>query len=187
MKAGIDARGRPRATSRETIAEAACELFLEQGYAETTVADITSRAGVSRSSFFNYFGSKSDVLWGGFDERADAAVAALATGAPVTATLRAIVDGFDPDSLALAITNADAMGVATDLEAERALRVGRLARAVSTRLVAEGLPRLIADVRAGGAAAAVLAAVWDWAGVGPGRRDLSEVVDEALAAASPHL
>ena len=61
--------GRPKASSRETLAEAACELFLEQGFEATSIADITSRAGVSRSSFFNYFASKSDVLWAGLDER----------------------------------------------------------------------------------------------------------------------
>src|SRR6478752_7197706 len=61
--------GRPKASSRENIAEAACELFLEQGYEQTSIVDIASRAGVSRSSFFNYFASKSDVLWSGLDER----------------------------------------------------------------------------------------------------------------------
>lgn len=179
-----DTRGRPRATSRETIAEAACELFLERGYAETTVAEITRRAGVSRSSFFNYFGSKADVLWGGFDERLDAAVTALASGHPVRDTLHALVDRFAPDALALAITNADAMGIAADLDDERALRTGRLARAVSDRLAADGAPRLDADVRAGAAAAAVLAAVWAWAAAGPARRELGDLLAEALAAAS---
>jgi AcrR family transcriptional regulator len=56
--------GRPRASSRETLAEAACELFLEQGFAQTTIADISGRAGVSRSSFFNYFASKESALVG---------------------------------------------------------------------------------------------------------------------------
>ena len=56
--------GRPRATSRDVIAEAACELFLEQGFEGTTVADITRRAGVSRSSFFNYFTSKAHAALG---------------------------------------------------------------------------------------------------------------------------
>ena len=67
--------GRPKASSRETLAEAACELFLERGYDATSVADITQRAGVSRSSFFNYFASKSDVLWSGVDERIGQAIA----------------------------------------------------------------------------------------------------------------
>lgn len=57
-------RGRPAATTRETIEEAAYELFLEQGFAATSVSDIATRAGVSRSSFFNYFDGKRDVLWG---------------------------------------------------------------------------------------------------------------------------
>jgi AcrR family transcriptional regulator len=72
--------GRPRASSQETLAEAACELFLEQGFGATTIADIARRAGVSRSSFFNYFASKSDILWAALDERIAAWERALATG-----------------------------------------------------------------------------------------------------------
>ena len=76
----VDPRaGRPRASSRETLAEAACELFLERGYEATSIADIATRAGVSRSSFFNYFSSKGDILWAAFDERVDAAIAELAS------------------------------------------------------------------------------------------------------------
>ncbi|MBN9180650.1 MAG: TetR family transcriptional regulator, partial [Microbacterium sp.] len=45
----MDSRaGRPKSSSRETIADAACELFLEQGYEHTSIADIATRAGVSR-------------------------------------------------------------------------------------------------------------------------------------------
>ena len=42
--------GRPKAISREMLAEAACELFLEQGYEQTSVSDIARRAGIARSS-----------------------------------------------------------------------------------------------------------------------------------------
>ena len=54
--------GRPRSSSRGMIAEAAAELFLEQTYTGTTVDDIARRSGVSRATFFNYFGSNSDLL-----------------------------------------------------------------------------------------------------------------------------
>ncbi|MGB4138172.1 MAG: TetR/AcrR family transcriptional regulator, partial [Microbacterium sp.] len=74
----VSRAGRPRSSSRETLAEAACELFLEQGYESTSIADIARRAGVSRSSFFNYFASKSDVLWSGLDARIDDALVSLA-------------------------------------------------------------------------------------------------------------
>ena len=60
--------GRPPAASREILEEAACELFLEQGYAATSVADITQRAGVSRATFFNYIPTKSDLLWTSVDD-----------------------------------------------------------------------------------------------------------------------
>src|SRR5690625_4692731 len=63
--------GRPRAASREMLEEAACELFLEQGYAATSVADITQRAGVSRATFFNYIPTKSDLLWTSVDDALD--------------------------------------------------------------------------------------------------------------------
>ena len=101
--------GRPKASSRETLAEAACELFLERGYADTSVADIAMRAGVSRSSFFNYFASKSDVLWSGVDERIGQAIASLerldraATGDEVRDILLRVVHDFAPDPLALAL------------------------------------------------------------------------------------
>lgn len=176
--------GRPRVTSRATIAEAATELFLERGYAETTVSDITTRAGVSRSSFFNYFTSKSAILWAALDEAIGDAVASLERGEQLGAALRAMVDGFVPDSLALGILHADAMGIADELEQERALRTGRLARAVAARYVADGAEPLVADVRAAAAAGAVLAAVWAWAATGPPRRTLVDLLDDALELAS---
>ena len=183
MSSGHEPRaGRPRSSSRETIAEAATELFLEQGYAHTSPADIATRAGVSRSSFFNYFASKADVLWGGFDERLDAAIAVLAADdAHVEAIVGAIAEGFAPDSLALAIANAEAMGVGDELERDRALRHARLARAVADHEMRGGATQLVADIHGSAVAGALMAAVWAWAVAGPGRTELVAVVREALA------
>ena len=41
---------------------AARDLLHERSYADVSVEDITSRAGVSRASFWTYFASKQDVL-----------------------------------------------------------------------------------------------------------------------------
>ena len=56
-------RGRPPGTSARELEVVALELFAEHGFADTTVEQIASAAGVSRRTFFRYFDSKTDVLW----------------------------------------------------------------------------------------------------------------------------
>jgi AcrR family transcriptional regulator len=175
--------GRPKASSQETLAEAACELFLEQGFAATSVVDITRRAGVSRSSFFNYFSSKSDILWAAFDERVDAAVRSLSRGGGVREALGAVADDFAPDALALAIVNAEQMGVADELEREAAARQSRVADGVSRRLLVDGVEPLRAEVIGAACGGAVWAAVRAWAHQGAGRRPLQPLLDRSLAVA----
>ena len=48
--------------AKQAIFEAAMALFAEQGFDETSVEQIAARAGVSRASYFNYFGTKNGVL-----------------------------------------------------------------------------------------------------------------------------
>lgn len=180
--------GRPRASSRETLAEAACELFLERGFPATTIADIAGRAGVSRSSFFNYFSSKSDVLWAGLDERITRLERSLADrgGADAETEVRAAVlhlaEDFAPDSLALALINAAAMQLSDELPREAAQRQSRVAAAVSDRLVRGGTERLRADVRGAAWGGAVFAAVQAWAREGAGRTALAAALVEAADA-----
>lgn len=50
-----------RATHR-ALAEAATDLFIRQGYAETSVDEIAEAAGVGRRTFFRYFPTKEDVF-----------------------------------------------------------------------------------------------------------------------------
>lgn len=175
--------GRPRASSREAIAEAACELFLERGYDATSVVEIAARAGVSRSSFFNYFDSKADVLWAGLDERIGGLEESLAASDGRTArdAVREVAAGFAPDSLALAIVNAPQMRVDDELERESAIRLARIARAVAVRLRSDGVPSLSADVCGAAYGGAVLAAITEWAQTGASRRTLLDVLAPAIA------
>jgi AcrR family transcriptional regulator len=50
-------------TARERLAEAAFALFDERGYEQTTVDDITDRAGLGRTTFFRHYRSKEDVIF----------------------------------------------------------------------------------------------------------------------------
>ncbi|WP_345442250.1 TetR family transcriptional regulator [Actinoallomurus vinaceus] len=64
-------RERTRRAVRAELAELALGLFVERGYERTTVEDIAAAAGLSRRSFFRYFPTKEDVLFGDVDELAE--------------------------------------------------------------------------------------------------------------------
>ena len=69
---GQPARGVHRPGARELarraikaqVSEMALDLFLANGYEQTTIDDICDAAGISRSTFFRYFPSKEDLFAG---------------------------------------------------------------------------------------------------------------------------
>ncbi|MHA3683610.1 TetR/AcrR family transcriptional regulator [Leucobacter sp. HY1908] len=177
-------RGRPPASSREVLADAALELFLECGYEATSITEITRRVGVSRASFFNYFTSKPQTLWFVLDERLDALEVALdARDLTFEAALAAAASGNRPDTLALAIVDARTMGAEAELARGRADRQLRVAHAIAARLERSGARSLDAQIAGGGYAAALFAAVWSWAARGAGRHSLNDEIAAALAEA----
>lgn len=58
---------RTRQLASQEILETALRLFTEQGYDETTTAQIAREAGVSQRTLFRCFGSKEDLLGGDQD------------------------------------------------------------------------------------------------------------------------
>lgn len=58
---------RTRQLASQEILETALRLFTEQGYDDTTIAQIAREAGVSQRTLFRYFGAKEDLLGGGQD------------------------------------------------------------------------------------------------------------------------
>lgn len=55
-------RERRSAETRERLFREALKLFAKEGFAETTVEDITNAADVGKGTFFNYFPSKEHIL-----------------------------------------------------------------------------------------------------------------------------
>src|ERR1700744_5458428 len=82
-----DAKGR--------LAVAAMELFGERGFEATTVADIAARAGLTKRTFFRYFGDKREVLFSGSKILEETFIKGV-LDAPAAATpLDAIAAGLD--------------------------------------------------------------------------------------------
>ncbi len=47
---------------RDQICEAALELFLDKGFASTTIRDICAKSGVNQASIYDYIANKNDIL-----------------------------------------------------------------------------------------------------------------------------
>src|SRR5882757_2854210 len=62
---------------RSEVSAVAMRLFLEQGFDKTTVDQIATEAGLSRTSFFRYFATKEDVVVGNLEERGQQVLDAL--------------------------------------------------------------------------------------------------------------
>ncbi len=169
--------GRPRASSRAMLAEAAAELFIEQTYAGTTIDQIAQRAGVSRNTFFNYFPAKSDVLWYEVDDSLRSfgeILASIPDDVPVMTAVRSAIlslaGDFSPARVPIALTQFDLMGTSAELESSALSRflavVRQLSADIGRRLGASAgalEPQAIATAVIGAAVAA--AGVWARSGV----------------------
>jgi AcrR family transcriptional regulator len=78
-------------SARERLAEAAFALFDERGYEQTTVDDITERAGLGRTTFFRHYRSKEDVIFPDHDRLLEQVAERLHTSSHATA-LAAVSD-----------------------------------------------------------------------------------------------
>jgi AcrR family transcriptional regulator len=75
-------RERKKRLTRQRIVMAAVELFETGGYEQTTVAQIAAAADVDPKTFFNYFGSKDEVLFSDIDRDYDRLLGAIAAPRP---------------------------------------------------------------------------------------------------------
>lgn len=71
-------RARVRENVRTEIAEVAFDLFAANGFEETTAVEAAEAAGISRASFFRYFGSKEDAVFAALEATGAELAAAVA-------------------------------------------------------------------------------------------------------------
>jgi len=138
------ARWQPGATQRLVVA--AVDLFTEQGYDATTVAQIAERAGVTKSTFFRHFSDKRELLVAG-QETLSRLLAEGITEAPADASpLEAVAVGLERASSAMGPVNRElgprlkaAVAASTELQERDALKNVGLAAAMTAALVARGV------------------------------------------------
>ncbi|MDF3144692.1 MULTISPECIES: TetR/AcrR family transcriptional regulator [unclassified Streptomyces] len=180
-----------RAAVRAELAQVAFELFRREGFEKVTLDDLAAAAGVSRSTFLRYFGTKEDAVLGAFDAHGDQAADALrarpAKEDEWTALRRAldtVIERYREDpARALATTRlvreTPAL-CARQLEKQHGWRPA-LARALAERAGSTEPATLAQTVRAAAALDCLNVALDHWT-ASEGALDLVDVLDEAFAA-----
>ena len=167
-------------------------LFTEQGYDATTVAQIAGRAGVTKSTFFRYFPDKREILVAG-QETLSQLLADGVAGAPVGASpLEAVAAGLERVSTAMGPVNRGlgprmkaAVAASAELQARDALKsVGLAARAMTTALIARGVPGPTAHLAAELGVLAFKRGYAEWSG---GDRDAENKLAQYTLAALDEL
>jgi mycofactocin system transcriptional regulator len=64
--AAVTADVDPRGSTRARVEQAALDLFTLKGFDQVIIDDIAAAAGISRRTFFRYFATKADAVWGDF-------------------------------------------------------------------------------------------------------------------------
>ena len=141
--------------ARERMVLAAVDLFTEQGYDATTVAQIAARAGVTKSTFFRHFPDKRELLVAGQEALSQLLTEGI-TEAPQNASpLEAVAAGLERASSAMGPMNRElgprlkaAIAASAELQERDALKSVGLAAAMTSALVARGVPDPIAHLAA---------------------------------------
>lgn len=63
----ISVMGRRPSITRAELEEIALRIFSERGFEVVSIEEIAAAAGIGRRTFFRYFKSKNDAVWGDFD------------------------------------------------------------------------------------------------------------------------
>jgi len=132
--------------ARERLVLAAVDLFTEQGYDATTVAQIAERAGVTKSTFFRYFRDKRDLLVAGQETLSRLLADGIAEAPQDASPLGAVAAGLERASSAMGPMNRElaprlkaAVAANVELQERDALKNVGLAAAMTEALVARGV------------------------------------------------
>jgi AcrR family transcriptional regulator len=141
--------------ARERMVVAAVDLFTEQGYDATTVAQIAERAGVTKSTFFRHFSDKREILTAGQETLSQLLTEGIAAAPSAASPLQAVASGLERASSAMGPMNRElgprlkaAIAASAELQERDALKSVGLAVAMTNALTARGVPDSIAHLAA---------------------------------------
>ena len=174
--------------ARERLQATTLELFAEQGFEATTVAEIASRAGLTERTFFRYFTDKREVLFAGQDVFegmfVDHIVAAAPDTEPFTVVTRAVravaTDFFPPERHPYSRQRQTIIDANPGLQERELLKLAGLTTAMADALRKRGTPEPTAKLSAECGVTVFRVAFSRWVDRSEGD-DMATVVDNVLA------
>jgi AcrR family transcriptional regulator len=159
--------------ARERLESAALDLFVENGYEQTTVAQIADRAGLNRATFFRHFADKREVLFGGEDVLSGLfadGIRAASPHATITECLQAGLASagvaMTPQQRAKAAQRVRVLAANAEVQERGLLKHARIARSISAALRDRGADDLTARLGAEVGLLAFTVALERWMGAG---------------------
>ena len=177
-----------QAGARERLERAALELFVEQGFAETTVPQITARAGLTTRTFFRHFADKREVLFGGEGNIPETVSDFLAEAPASMSPMDVVAHGLRTVMVPLFEGRLDQLRIRKSvIEADEGLRerdlrkLAGLADVITAGLRRRGTEELTATLAAELAMTAFRVALTRWLGQ-DGNGELGPLVEDTLLA-----
>lgn len=141
--------------ARERLVIAAVDLFADQGYDATTVAQIAERAGVTKSTFFRHFPDKRELLVAGQDTLSTLLAEGITDADEGATPLQAVSLGLERVSAAMGPMNRKlgpqmkaAIAASAELQERDVLKSVGLAAAMTDALIGRGIPDATAHLAA---------------------------------------
>ncbi len=174
--------------ARERLQATTLELFAEQGFERTTVAEIASRAGLTERTFFRYFADKREVLFAGQDEFegmfVDRIAAALPEAEPFAVVLEAeravATELFPAERRPFARQRQTIIDANPGLQERELLKLSGLTAAMAAALLKRGTSEPTAMLSAECGVTIFRVAFARWVGENEDR-ELVSIVDDVLA------
>lgn len=170
------------ADTQQRLVHAALDLYTEQGYARTTVADIAERVGVTPRTFFRHFPDKREVLFANGHVIREAIVEATESALTSLPAFEAVLVGVTAArgvfvSREFARAREELIATSEDLRERELTKLATISAALTASLVGAGTDEATARITADAGVAVFVEATRRWA-----RGDDSpfgELVDQA--------
>jgi AcrR family transcriptional regulator len=136
-------RWKPDAQGR--LMAAAITLFAQQGYEDTTVAEIAEAAGLTKRTFFRYFSDKREVLFNGSQELTERWVTGVIGAPPDASAMAAVSAGLDQvaelftDRHEFAAMRSRIISANPELQERELIKLQGLAASIKVALVERGV------------------------------------------------